>query len=62
MRTRLFTRLNSASVNNGLIQTANLPLQNPSDSPHSLDATLGDGAGTIDLKTLNGNINVRGRH
>ena len=50
----------SASVNNGLIQTTNLALKNPSDSPRSLDATLGDGEGTIDLTTLNGNINVRG--
>ena len=52
----------SASVNNGQIQTANLALQNPSELPQSLEGTLGDGAGTIDLTTLNGNINVRGRN
>ena len=52
----------SASVLNGRIQTSNLALEDQDDSPRSLDGTLGDGDGTIELKTLNGNINVAGRN
>ena len=52
----------SASVANGQIRTSNLALEDQSDSPRSLDGTLGEGEGTIDLKTLNGNINVTGQN
>ena len=52
----------AASVINGLIRTSNLALQQQSDSPRSLDGTLGDGEGAIELTTLNGNISVTGHH
>ncbi len=52
----------SASVINGLIRASNLTLQEQSDSPRSLDGTLGEGEGTIELTTLNGNISVTGHN
>ncbi len=52
----------AASVLNGLIHTSNLTLHDQSDSPRSLDGTLGEGEGAIELTTLNGIISVTGRH
>ncbi len=51
----------AASVLNGVIRTSNLTLADRSDSPRSLDGTLGDGEGAIELRTLNGIISVTGR-
>jgi len=50
----------SARVTNGTIHTAGLNLQDATRTNRSVTATLGDGAGTIDLHTVNGNIDVDG--
>ncbi len=49
-----------ASLTNGTISVTNLTLQNRSSTPNSLSGTLGTGQGDIDLKTVNGNIEVAG--
>lgn len=50
----------SANVTNGNINVSNLFLQNEVSSPTSLHGTLGQGEGTISLRTVNGNISVAG--
>lgn len=50
----------SARVVNGNITTASLPLQNVVNTPTSVTGTLGGGAGTISLRTTNGNILATG--
>jgi hypothetical protein len=50
----------SANVTNGNISVSNLSLQNQVSSPTSLHGTLGQGEGTISLRTVNGNISVAG--
>jgi hypothetical protein len=47
-------------VTNGTIGWNNLNLTNVQSTNKSLQATLGDGAGLIDLKTVNGNIDIVG--
>jgi DUF4097 and DUF4098 domain-containing protein YvlB len=49
-----------ASVVHGTISTEDLVLTNRSSSSRSLSGTLGDGAGLIDLSTINGDISVCG--
>jgi DUF4097 and DUF4098 domain-containing protein YvlB len=50
----------SANVTNGRISVSNLVLQNEVSSPTSHQGTLGQGEGTISLRTINGNVNVSG--
>lgn len=50
----------SASVSNGDIALTNLTLQGAVSTPNSLQGTLGDGTGTIILRTVNGGIDVTG--
>lgn len=50
----------SARVTNGNIAVSNLVLENVVRTNTSLQATLGDQKGTISLRTVNGNINLRG--
>lgn len=50
----------SANVTNGSISTSDLVLANQVSSGNSLQGTLGDGRGTISLRTVNGNISVTG--
>lgn len=49
-----------AAVTNGNIKTSNLSLQNVNQSATSLKARLGTGNGSINLKTVNGNIQMAG--
>ncbi|MBN2089516.1 hypothetical protein JW964_07875 [candidate division KSB1 bacterium] len=49
-----------AAVTNGNIKTSNLSLQNVNQSATSLKARLGTGNGSINLKTVNGNIQMSG--
>lgn len=49
-----------ASVTNGSISTPNLSLQEEDRRLRSVKGTLGDGAGDIDLSTVNGNVTARG--
>jgi DUF4097 and DUF4098 domain-containing protein YvlB len=49
-----------ASVTNGDINLANVPLNNSVSTPKSLRGRMGDGQGTITLSTVNGNISVSG--
>lgn len=50
----------SARVTNGNIQISQLDLKNPEFSQTSARGTLGSGNGEIQLKTVNGNIQVSG--
>jgi DUF4097 and DUF4098 domain-containing protein YvlB len=50
----------SATVSNGSIGVDNLSLQSETRTPNSLQGTLGDGRGRIELSTVNGNISVSG--
>jgi hypothetical protein len=50
----------AALVTNGLISTSNLEFFSVIQTPHSLNGSLGNGEGMIDLETINGNINVVG--
>lgn len=50
----------TASVANGTISLADLMLQTSVTSPTSTRGRLGEGAGTITLKTVNGDIRVKG--
>lgn len=50
----------SARVSNGTISLSNLTLRNAATSPTSTTGTLGSGDGTLQLKTVNGNIVVTG--
>ena len=50
----------SANIGTGNINLINLVLLNEVSTPRSLNGTLGDGQGTIFLKTVNGNISVSG--
>ncbi len=50
----------SATLANGTINLIDLILQNSSSSRTSVSGKLGDGAGRIWLKTVNGDIRVRG--
>ncbi len=50
----------TARVTNGAINLSNLNLQNPDLTNLSLTGTLGDGDGSIELRTVNGNIGVNG--
>ncbi len=50
----------TASVTTGSIVTSNLVFQSQSSSPTSFVGKLGDGKGTITLKTVTGGINVTG--
>jgi DUF4097 and DUF4098 domain-containing protein YvlB len=49
-----------AAVTNGNIKTSNLNMQNVNQSATSLKARLGTGDGSINLKTVNGNIQMSG--
>lgn len=49
----------SASVTNGSISVSGLELQGQVATSDSLRGTLGDGRGTIALRTVNGNITIR---
>ncbi|MGH7492708.1 MAG: DUF4097 family beta strand repeat-containing protein [bacterium] len=50
----------SASLSNGTIGLIDLMLQSVDSSPTSTRGRLGDGSGRISLKTVNGDIRVRG--
>ncbi len=50
----------SARVTNGSISLNNLTLSDPVRTNQSLIGKLGDGDGTIELRTVNGNISVLG--
>jgi hypothetical protein len=50
----------SASLANGTISLSDLTLQNASSSPTWVRGKLGEGSGKISLKTVNGDIHVRG--
>ncbi|MHA2099564.1 MAG: hypothetical protein ACW99A_12885 [Candidatus Kariarchaeaceae archaeon] len=50
----------SAGLVNGIITIKNLTLQNQVNSNTSVTGRLGNGAGTISLATVNGNINATG--
>lgn len=50
----------SASLTNGNIAVQNLTLHNRVETSKMLQGTLGNGDGTISLRTTNGNINVLG--
>jgi len=49
-----------ARLENGSITTQNLILHNKVETNRKLQGTLGNGNGTISLRTTNGNINVSG--
>jgi len=49
-----------AQVTNGSISLHNLPLQSQTGTSRSIRGTLGSGAGSIDVTTVNGNIVVTG--
>lgn len=49
-----------ANVTNGQISLNGLTLSNPSSTTRSMSGTLGDGAGQIKLKTVNGSIRTFG--
>lgn len=49
-----------ASLTNGQVNISNLQIDNASITPKTIHGTLGSGNGTINLKTVNGNINVVG--
>jgi DUF4097 and DUF4098 domain-containing protein YvlB len=50
----------SANVANGRIELSNLTLLSEDRTPTSLQGRLGDGRGVITLRTVNGDIAVRG--
>lgn len=50
----------SASLTNGNIRVSNLVLQNKSETFRSVRGKLGDGRGTVLVRTTNGNILVNG--
>ena len=50
----------TARVTNGAISLSNLDLQDVESTNRSLAGTLGDGEGSIELQTINGNIGVHG--
>jgi DUF4097 and DUF4098 domain-containing protein YvlB len=50
----------TASLTNGQITVTNLVVNNPVQTPTSLNGTLGAGEGTIDLRTTNGDIDIAG--
>ena len=50
----------SARLSNGNISVSGLNLANLETSKHSVTGTLNGGGGVIDLRTTNGNIDVRG--
>ena len=50
----------TARVTNGAISLSNLDLQDAESTNRSLAGTLGDGEGSIELQTVNGNIGVHG--
>ena len=50
----------TASLTHGTISVNDLALQGTASSPTSMRGRLGDGAGRISLKTVNGDIHVRG--
>jgi DUF4097 and DUF4098 domain-containing protein YvlB len=50
----------SANVTNGRIELSNLTLQSEERTPTSLQGRLADGRGMITLRTVNGDIGVRG--
>ena len=50
----------SARLANGTITTSNLSLNDAQSTTVSLTGVLGDGDGSIDLDTVNGNITARG--
>ena len=49
-----------ASVTNGVITVSNLTVQNQVVTANSLTGTLGAGEGEIELRTVNGNVNITG--
>lgn len=51
----------SANLVNGQIRITNLTLANQTSTMTSLSGTLGDGDGSIQLRTTNGNITIEGR-
>ena len=50
----------ASSVVNGEITVSNLNIQNKVETSKSVSGTCGDGRGTINLSTVNGDINVTG--
>jgi DUF4097 and DUF4098 domain-containing protein YvlB len=50
----------SANLTNGTISVTGFDLQGQTSTGNSLQGTLGDGRGTISLRTVNGSINVIG--
>ena len=50
----------ASSVVNGKINVSNLNLQNKVETSKSVSGTCGEGRGTINLSTVNGDINVNG--
>ena len=50
----------TAKVTNGTVNVSGLSLDNMYGSQKEIHGTLGSGNGTIELKTTNGNITVRG--
>jgi len=49
-----------AQATNGSISLSNLGLQKVIRSPNPLEGTLGTGDGTVELKIVDGNVNVSG--
>ena len=50
----------TSNVANGKINVSNLNLQNKVETSKSVSGTCGEGRGTINLSTVNGDINVKG--
>ena len=50
----------ASSVVNGKINVSNLNLQNKVETSKSVSGTCGEGLGTINLSTVNGDIDVKG--
>ena len=50
----------ASSVVNGKINISNLNLQNKVETSKSVSGISGEGRGTINLSTVNGDINVKG--